>query len=277
MEVVALVGPSGTGKSHRAQLVAYDLGADAVIDDGLLVREGKILAGKSAKREETRMAAIRRAIFADPDHAAEVRAALDQVQPERLLILGTSEKMVRRIASALRLDAPVRVIPIEAVASPVEIRRARRVRQQEGKHVVPAPTFDVRRTFSGYLVDPLRLWLRSRTERARDMVIEKSVVRPTFSSLGRFTIADTVVSSIAARACLQVEGISRVFRVSVEITREGVAINLDVAVRYGVQIESVLVEAQRAVKAVVEYMTALFVMTVNVHARKVTVGSVPPA
>jgi len=277
VEVVALVGPSGTGKSHRAQLVAYDLGADAVIDDGLLVREGKILAGKSAKREETRMAAIRRAIFADPDHAAEVRAALDQVQPERLLILGTSEKMVRRIASALRLDAPVRVIPIEAVASPVEIRRARRVRQQEGKHVVPAPTFDVRRTFSGYLVDPLRLWLRSRTERARDMVIEKSVVRPTFSSLGRFTIADTVVSSIAARACLQVEGISRVFRVSVEITREGVAINLDVAVRYGVQIESVLVEAQRAVKAVVEYMTALFVMTVNVHARKVTVGSVPPA
>ncbi|MCL4424759.1 MAG: hypothetical protein M1553_04775 [Firmicutes bacterium] len=54
IEVVALVGPSGTGKSHRAQLVAYEEEVDAVVDDGLLIKDSKILAGRSAKREATR-------------------------------------------------------------------------------------------------------------------------------------------------------------------------------------------------------------------------------
>ena len=50
MEVIALVGPSGTGKSHRALLVAHNNQADAIIDDGLLIKDGTIIAGKSAKR-----------------------------------------------------------------------------------------------------------------------------------------------------------------------------------------------------------------------------------
>ena len=44
MDVIALVGPSGTGKSHRALLVAHQYGADAIIDDGILIRDGKIIA-----------------------------------------------------------------------------------------------------------------------------------------------------------------------------------------------------------------------------------------
>ena len=35
MEVLALVGPSGTGKSHRALVVAHDYNVDAIIDDGI--------------------------------------------------------------------------------------------------------------------------------------------------------------------------------------------------------------------------------------------------
>lgn len=51
MEVYALVGPSGTGKSHRAMVVAYENGIDTVIDDGLLIRDGMKIAGKSAKEK----------------------------------------------------------------------------------------------------------------------------------------------------------------------------------------------------------------------------------
>lgn len=38
MDVIALVGPSGTGKSHRALMVARQNKADAIIDDGILIK-----------------------------------------------------------------------------------------------------------------------------------------------------------------------------------------------------------------------------------------------
>ena len=42
--VYALVGESGTGKSFRAKLLAQKYGLEAIIDDGLLIKEDKILA-----------------------------------------------------------------------------------------------------------------------------------------------------------------------------------------------------------------------------------------
>lgn len=90
MEIFGLVGPSGTGKSHRASFVAHHLGIDTILDDGLLIQGPRIVAGRSAKREATRLGAVRRAVLSDPRHAAELRAALDRLAPARLLVLGTS-------------------------------------------------------------------------------------------------------------------------------------------------------------------------------------------
>lgn len=63
MKVVAFVGPSGTGKSHRAIGIAHKNNCDAIIDDGLLIKGTKILAGTSAKNETNRIQAVKRAIF----------------------------------------------------------------------------------------------------------------------------------------------------------------------------------------------------------------------
>ena len=43
MKVYAFVGPSGTGKSHRAQMVASEKKISYIIDDGLLIDENKII------------------------------------------------------------------------------------------------------------------------------------------------------------------------------------------------------------------------------------------
>ena len=59
MDVIALVGPSGTGKSHRALWVAQQNGADAIIDDGILIKDGKVIGGSSAKKEKNRIMAVR--------------------------------------------------------------------------------------------------------------------------------------------------------------------------------------------------------------------------
>jgi len=50
VEIFALVGESGTGKSYKAILVAHKYNISYIIDDGLLIRKDKILAGHSAKK-----------------------------------------------------------------------------------------------------------------------------------------------------------------------------------------------------------------------------------
>ena len=103
MYVCGLVGPSGTGKSHRALWVAKEHDIDYIIDDGLLICGNGIVAGKSAKREKTRVGAVKTAVFTDDDHTFEVAQALKLRNVERLLILGTSDGMVAKIAKRLGL------------------------------------------------------------------------------------------------------------------------------------------------------------------------------
>lgn len=270
MEVIALVGSAGSGKSHRAGIIAHRHNCECIIDDGLLIREGKIVAGTSAKREDNKMAAVKRAIFHEKEHREEVRTALWSFKPKKVLVLGTSDDMIVKICNALDLPHPEHTVRIEDIASPAQIRLARRKRRQEGKHVIPAPTFEVKKTFSGYMVDPLR-FLTKREDELDAVALEKSVVRPTFSSLGRFLIADTVVAAIATRAAEEVEGIGRVGRVVVDSRREGVTVELEIILRYGYPIWEALKLAQKQVTEKIEYMTALNVLEVNLDARRLMV------
>lgn len=43
MQVFAFVGPSGTGKSHRAHKVAKKYQIEYIIDDGILIKNNKIV------------------------------------------------------------------------------------------------------------------------------------------------------------------------------------------------------------------------------------------
>src|SRR6056297_1863604 len=104
MKVYALVGSSGTGKSHRAVLLANKYQIPLIIDDGLLIYSGKIMAGCSAKREESKMGAIRTALFFNDHQVTEVKKALTKIKENKILILGTSIGMVERIAERLELE-----------------------------------------------------------------------------------------------------------------------------------------------------------------------------
>jgi uncharacterized alkaline shock family protein YloU len=267
MEVFALVGPAGTGKSHRASFVARAHGIDLIIDDGLLIHSGRIVAGSSAKKEDSRFAAVRRAVFHDPDHASEVRAALREVHPDRVLVLGTSLNMVERISDALDLPRPDKVIRISDVASAEEIRHARRVRRFEGKHVIPAPTLEVKKGFSGYLVDPLRFLYR--TAKSREVVVEKSIVRPTFNALGKFFISDGVIAAIAERACCEAPGVVAARRAVVDNRPEGVVVVVELTLRYGCSVPDVLRAAQARAREVIEHMTALNALSVDLLLRRI--------
>ena len=63
IKVYAFVGPSGTGKSYRAGLVANEHGINYIIDDGLFIKENEILAGNSAKKAPTKIETVKEALF----------------------------------------------------------------------------------------------------------------------------------------------------------------------------------------------------------------------
>ena len=131
LTVFALVGESGTGKSFRAKLLAQKHGIEAIIDDGLLIRDDKIIAGRTAKHEKTYMGAVRIALFDDKEHRDQVAKALQKNKIKKLLIIGTSEKMVQKITSRLQIPLPDKYIKIEDIANREEIENA--IRSQIGR------------------------------------------------------------------------------------------------------------------------------------------------
>lgn len=265
MEVYALVGASGTGKSHRAQLVAQEYAIPAIIDDGLLIYQGQIVAGKSAKSEPTAMQAVRRAIFVDPLQVREVQGKLAHLLPDSLLIIGTSANMVARIISRLEVPQPREILSISQFATPEEIARARRMRSREGKHVIPVPAIEVKRKIPGFLVDPLQIFFPRRKGRRHVGFSEKSLVRPAFSFVGTLYISDAVVSDLVRYTLQQFPAVTRVVKLN---TRDrggsGVVLDLDLVAGWGFPLHLLLRQVQEQVHAQVEYYTGLYVAEVNV-------------
>ncbi len=264
MQVIALVGPSGTGKSHRALLVAHEYNIDLIIDDGLLIKGNRVIAGRSAKKEVTRIKAVKRAIFTDEDHAREVREKIKEDNPSSILILGTSISMVDRITKTLGLPKPEKYIDIKEIANEKDIKKAKLIRNKQGKHVIPVPTFQIKKDFSGYLIDPLKIFYRKAS--GIKNVAEKSVVRPTYSYLGKYVISDTAIISIVNHVGSKTEGISKVKRVNIVNNNNGIYLDVEVVVEYGKPVFLILKNTQQKIKETLEYITALNVEKVNITA-----------
>ena len=273
MEVIALVGPSGTGKSHRALIVAHEHNIDSIIDDGLLIKDSKIIAGHSAKKEPSKIQAVKRAIFMDPEHAAEVRKGIDESNPGGILVLGTSNNMVEKIADALKLPPISKIIRIEDIASKAEIAKARESRMKEGKHIIPVPTIELKPHFSGYLIDPLEIFFKKpQTKRRR--LGEKSIARPTFSYYGKLFISDAVISSIIDYVATNDHAVTRTGQIVIRNSQDkekGISIRLDVTIKYGLPLWDVLHQTQLRIKNMVEYMTGMTVREVNIEVKRLSI------
>lgn len=177
MKVLSLSGPSGTGKSTSALEFAYKNGIEAIIDDGLLIRNGEKLAGTSAKFEKNALTAVRRAVFEDDAHRNEVKQAIRDHHIQAILLIGTSDKMTKRIAEALELGPIQQFHYIEEIRTKQEIELARFVRQTQGKHVMPIPVRQVEQNFFKRLIQRGREIFFNATK-----IGEITIVRPDYHS-----------------------------------------------------------------------------------------------
>lgn len=268
IKVYAFVGPSGTGKSYRAQMVASEKKINFIIDDGLLIKDNEIVAGLSAKKAPTKIETVKHALFLSKEEQQQIQKALKKYKPSKILILGTSDGMVEKIASNLGLPPISETTYINEVATEEEMKVARHIRETEGKHVIPVPTFELKKDFSGYLLDPLQIF-KSNGIGKKPYISEKTIIRPTFSYMGKFTISDSVFRQIAEYIADKMPSIYKVLRTRVQSSDAGTSIYMEVTVTYGYNIQDVLKEFRDRAEKEIEKLTSMNVIEFEVVAKNV--------
>jgi adenylate kinase family enzyme len=198
MKIYSYSGASGTGKSTSALQFAFDHQIEGIIDDGLFIVRGEKVAGTSAKFEKNTITAVRRAIFDDDAHKKEVVDAIQNANIHSIVIIGTSDKMTKKIAKRLDLGQIEKFYYVEDVRTAKEIQMARFVREVQGKHVMPVPYRQVEQNFFKRLIMRGREIFSSNQEKLG----ETTIVRPDFHKQ-TIRIARSVYLDVIKYAILQ--------------------------------------------------------------------------
>jgi hypothetical protein len=270
VKVYALTGESGTGKSFRAKLEAQKYGIEFIIDDGLLIRDNRILAGHSAKKEKTFLSAVKVAVFDEKSHRDEVARKLQSEKVKKILILGTSEKMVNKIAARLQLPAPGKVIKIEDIATQEEIEKAIRTRRIEGKHVIPVPSIEIKRNYPNIFYDAIKIFKRkSITQALAPKMHEKSVVRPEYSKRGKVIISEAALSQMVIHCVDEYNENIRIKKIVVKDDDAGYRLVITIDVPYGTQLGGNIHELRQYIIDNIERYTGILIEEVNIIIDKI--------
>jgi uncharacterized alkaline shock family protein YloU len=151
------------------------------------------------------------------------------------------------------------------------MQMARNIRVTEGKHVIPVPTFAIKKDFSGYLLDPLQIF-KSTGFGNKPYVAEKSIIRPTFSYMGNFKISDTVFKQIIDIIVEKNDSIYKVTRCIIkkhEELNDGIYIYIEAIIEYGFNVIQSIEKLKRDIVKEIEYLTAMNVLSTQIIAKDV--------
>ena len=266
IQVYAFVGPAGTGKSHRATHVAKQNGIDYIIDDGLVISRGRILAGRSAKSEINRLRAIKRAIFEYPEHRDAVVNYLTKHTPEKLMILATSEGMIEKITARLGLNAPVKTIHITDISTHEEIEAALRERREKKQHVVPVAKAQIQQDFAGKLVRQIWGFFRGRDkEESRN-----TIVKPLFSFNGKVTIESDAILDLCRRLLELREHVRKIREIDLETYDDKIELSVELDLNLGnMSALSIAKTLQRKLRMGLSYFTGMEIKQVNIRVNEI--------
>ena len=268
----------GTGKSYRAQKIAYDNNIETIIDDGLLIKGSRVIEGVSAKTAKTKVQTVKAALFSTEKEQERIRNSIKKERIKSILILGTSDEMVKRIQENLKLPKIEKTIYIQDVSTKEEMEEAVRIRRTEGKHIVPVPTFEIKKDFSGILLDPFQILKRGKKKdkkknKKENAGVERSVIRPAFSYFGKYTIKDKVFKDIIRLVCDRIKGITEISTIRIDKAQNSndIEISMNMEIAYGYNISEMAEEMKIQSKKELEYMTSVNISMVNVKIVKIEV------
>ena len=266
IEIFAFIGPAGTGKSHRATHVAKQIGISVIIDDGLVISRGRILAGRSAKSEINRLRAIKRAIFEYEDHRDEVVRYLAKNPPEKLMILATSEAMIDKIINRLGLNQPTKIINIADISTPKEIEAALRERREKKQHVVPVAKAQVQQNFAGKLVSQIRGFFRGRDKDES----RNTIVKPLFSFNGKVVIEHDALVEMSKKLLELGDHVKKIRELDIEIYDDRINMNIEIDLNLGGKSALSIARAlQRKIFKGLSYLTGMEIRQVNIRVNEI--------
>ncbi len=264
IKVYALVGKSGTGKSFRSKMIAEEYNIDLIIDDGLLIRGNRLLAGKSAKQDSTFLAAVRTAVFDDKDHYESVVSALKKERYKKILVIGTSEKMIRKIITRLDLPQPDRIFNISDIATKDEIDTAMRIRFTEGKHVIPVPSIEITRTSPKIVIDSMKVLFNRKIRRPwrKTKVFEKTVVRPQFTRFDKTIISEAALTQMVIHCLDEFDPAIKVLNLKAKVQENGYSLSLKLRIPSKHMMRTSLGELQEYISESLEKYGSIFIAQV---------------
>ncbi|MFO7891552.1 MAG: hypothetical protein R6V04_14580 [bacterium] len=267
--VYALIGRAGSGKSFRAKLISNKYKIEYIIDDGLMIKDNYIIAGKSAKREENRPKAVKRSIFFYEDHKNQIKEEIKKHKPKSILILGISEKMIKRIIDRLELPQPIKIIYINDIATPDEISRAKNIRKQQGKHVIPAPVLEVEKDSAHHIIDSLKLFFldRGRFKKKRKF-FEKTVVQTPYIR-GKLYISEQGLTQMILHCIDEYNDDIVADKVIIRKSPDGYYINLRLMLPIKKNIPGHLENMQTYIIKNVETYTGIYIKELNIIVDKI--------
>lgn len=272
--VYALVGESGTGKSFRSKILAEQYGIHSIIDDGLLITDEKIIAGHSAKREKTYMGAVRAALFDDKEQRDAVAKEVKKNHIKKILILGTSEKMVSKIAMRLQLPQPQKIIHIEEIATKEEIEKAVKSRQVEGKHVIPVPSIEVQKSYPQIFSNSMHDFFKTKNpfskKETKSKMIEKSIVQPEFSKKGRIEISEAALTQMVMHCVQECAPDVKIKKISIKTNPRGYKLLVTIDVPFGTQLTGKVHKLQQFIIDKIETFTGILIEEVSIIIDKIT-------
>ena len=272
-KIIALIGESGTGKSFHAKFVAQKYRVDYIIDDGLLIKDNRILAGHSAKKEKNFLGAVKVAMFDEKSHRDEVARRLQSEKFKRILLLGTSDKMVHKIAARLQLPPPAKIIKIEDIATQEEIDTAIRIRRIEGKHVIPVPSIEVKRSYPNIFYDAIKIFKRKVIPANIGPVLtlhEKSLVRPEYSKRGKIIITEAALSHLVTHFVDEYNGNIKIKKILIKDADMGYRLVITIDIPYDIQLGGNIQELQQNIINNIERYTGILIEEVNIIIDKIT-------
>jgi uncharacterized alkaline shock family protein YloU len=221
---------------------------------------------------------MRTALFNYEDHREEVKVAIEHYDPQALMIIGTSDRMTDIVAEQLGLQLPEERIYIEDVTTEEQRKLAAHYRIDEGEHVIPAPLGQLRRDFAGYFMDPIKHFI----DRAKGNAVhtgarreedespnDRTVVRPTFSYSGSFTISEQVIRDIIRIAAEKYESHLAVVDRMNNGKQTNMSVTIDVMAVRDPDSVDMCIALQKDVFTALAEMTAFTIESVNVRIRDI--------
>ena len=152
---------------------------------------------------------------------------------------------------------------------------AKSIRVTQGKHVIPVPTFAIKKDFSGYLLDPLQIF-KSKGKGNKPYIAEKSIIRPTFSYMGNFKISDTVFKQIIDLVAEKTECVYKVHRSIIkkhEGVEDGIYLYIEVILEVGYNVSEAIQTLKSRIVKDIEHLTSMNVLSTDIVAKGIHVNN----